>query len=481
MSAISQALDAYDIGQAERQKLAQLKTMLSREMDPVLESFYSYALGDSDIKKFFTSDSLVRHARERQKEHWMMLFSGSFDDAYLRSAKTVGEVHFRIQLPFQHYMSAYSRAASDLTKVIAAKTMSRASLSGNKSAVDTLTIVSRAMFLDAQMVIQAYFDAQSAEQDSALQAVRDGLGRISAGQPVEPIRGQAEGGSFPQRYDRLRENFNAAVIALQTINEQLVPMVQTMGLSTKEVASAVESLAGRTEQQAHALASTVSSVRELSESVKGSADTAQKVDAEAHNASSDARAAGEVVQQAVAAMQSIESSSKNIAEKITSINEIAFQTNLLALNAAVEAARAGDAGRGFAIVANEVRQLAERAAQTATEVGEIIQDSSRYVASGVERVGQTGDALERIIGNVVRVGDLISGVTQNTKSQADQLDEIRSTLDQLDTVTQANVGMVEETTAAALDLGRTQDELGDVLSRFGAVDEARSGSFESAA
>jgi methyl-accepting chemotaxis protein len=172
------------------------------------------------------------------------------------------------------------------------------------------------------------------------------------------------------------------------------------------------------------------------------------------------------VSQAVEAMKAIESSSKTIGERVNSINEIAFQTNLLALNAAVEAARAGDAGRGFAIVANEVRQLAERASLTAKEIEQIIQDSERHVASGVDRVGETGSALERIIGNVIKVGTLISEVSENAQSQAGQLQDIRTSLDQLDEVTQANVAMVEETTAAAMDLKNTQANLSEVMGQF---------------
>lgn len=468
MSTLTQTLAAYAIGEKERALLRELRDALEDRMEDVLDAFYGFALGDAQIKAFFPSDQIVEHARKRQKEHWMMMLDGSFNEAYLQSAKTIGQVHYRIQLPFQFYMSAYARAASDLSRLAAKKMLGKVSFGGKHNrAADALTVLSRTMFLDAELVIQAYFDAQSEEQTQALDAISEELGAIAGGQPATRIAGADTGGTFPVRYDALRKSFNGAVDALATVNEQLVPMITSLGLSSNEVSSAVESLAGRTEQQGHALAETAMSLRDLSESVKESAESAGQVDSEAQNASTDARKAGEVVKLAVEAMEKIEGSSKTIAERITSINEIAFQTNLLALNAAVEAAQAGEAGRGFAIVAGEVRLLAERASQTASEVEQIIQESATSVASGVERVGQTGEALDRIIGNVVTVSDLITQVTQNTKEQSQKLEGIRTSIDQLETVTQANVAMVEETTAAALDLGRTQDEIRTVLSGFG--------------
>ena len=107
-----------------------------------------------------------------------------------------------------------------------------------------------------------------------------------------------------------------------------------------------------------------------------------------------------VVTKAVAAMGDIKTSSEQIGQIIGVIDEIAFQTNLLALNAGVEAARAGDAGRGFAVVAAEVRALAQRSAQAAKEIKALISTSEAQVRQGVTLVGETGEALQRILAQV---------------------------------------------------------------------------------
>jgi methyl-accepting chemotaxis protein len=99
-------------------------------------------------------------------------------------------------------------------------------------------------------------------------------------------------------------------------------------------------------------------------------------------------------------MSRIEEASGKIDQIIGVIDEIAFQTNLLALNAGVEAARAGEAGKGFAVVAQEVRELAGRSANGRQGDQGTDLESGEEVRSGVSLVGETGEALTRIISRI---------------------------------------------------------------------------------
>ena len=117
-------------------------------------------------------------------------------------------------------------------------------------------------------------------------------------------------------------------------------------------------------------------------------------------------------------MGGIETSSKQIAKIIGVIDEIAFQTNLLALNAGVEAARAGDAGRGFAVVASEVRALAQRSADAAKEIKTLISTSTQQVDAGVRLVGETGNALGRIVAQVATMNTLVTEIAASAQEQA---------------------------------------------------------------
>ena len=91
------------------------------------------------------------------------------------------------------------------------------------------------------------------------------------------------------------------------------------------------------------------SVREISEAMTKSRETAMS--AVEQVASADAQA------------QRLTEAAKAMSGIIEMINSITSQINLLALNATIESARAGEAGRGFAVVASEVKNLANQAKQ----------------------------------------------------------------------------------------------------------------------
>ncbi|MGA7804525.1 PAS domain-containing protein [Bradyrhizobium sp.] len=97
------------------------------------------------------------------------------------------------------------------------------------------------------------------------------------------------------------------------------------------------------------------SVREISEAMVKSRQTA----ASAVDRVSDADSQTKRLSDAAQAMSGI----------VEIIGSITGQINLLALNATIESARAGEAGRGFAVVASEVKNLASQAKQAADKIG----------------------------------------------------------------------------------------------------------------
>ena len=272
--------------------------------------------------------------------------------------------------------------------------------------------------------------------------------------------------AFTPQYETLRRDFNSAAERLQAALQVIAQAAVNMDSSTREISNAADALSRRTEQQAAGLEETAAALDEITatgrKSSEGARDAARVVGA----ARGDAEKAGVVVGDAVAAMSGIEESARQISQIIGVIDEIAFQTNLLALNAGVEAARAGDAGKGFAVVASEVRALAQRSADAAKEIKTLISASTQQVEQGVGLVGQTGEALQRIVAQVAQIDSLVSEIAASAQEQATGLHEVNTAVNQLDQVTQQNAAMVEETTAASHALAQEARLLAESVARF---------------
>lgn len=124
------------------------------------------------------------------------------------------------------------------------------------------------------------------------------------------------------------------------------------------------------------------SVREISEAMTKSRQTAMNAVGEVDAADSQANQLNDAAQ----AMSGI----------VELINHITGQINLLALNATIESARAGEAGRGFAVVAAEVKNLANQAKQATDKIGTEIGNLTSISGDVVGALGKIKTAIQNV-------------------------------------------------------------------------------------
>ena len=236
--------------------------------------------------------------------------------------------------------------------------------------------------------------------------------------------------------------------------------------AASQVAAGTQDLSSRTEAQASSLEQTAAATEELASTVQHNADNAQQASQLAASATDAARRGGQVVAQVVGTMESISASSRKIADIIGVIDGIAFQTNILALNAAVEAARAGEQGRGFAVVASEVRALAQRSATAAKEIKELISESVEKVGAGNEQVSVAGQTMQEIVAGIQRVSDIVGEIAAASREQSGGIAQINQAVTHLDSVTQQNAALVEQTSAASSALQEQARQLAALAAAF---------------
>jgi methyl-accepting chemotaxis protein len=324
---------------------------------------------------------------------------------------------------------------------------------------------------DAASQRQAVESERAANEDEKTQTARSDAINIAA---LTEALDHLAGGDlthritipFSPKAESLKTNFNAAAERVQEAMKAIAATTNGVSAGSDEIARASDDLARRTEQQAASLEQTAAALDEITATVRRTATGAKEASNVVANARGDAQRSGEIVSQAVTAMTAIEGSSQQVSQIIGVIDEIAFQTNLLALNAGVEAARAGEAGRGFAVVAQEVRALAQRSADAAKEIKILISTSTQQVGAGVNLVGQTGEALQRIVEQVASIDALVNEIAASANEQSTGLHEVNVAVNQMDQVVQQNAAMVEQATAATHSLKGEAGELAALVGRF---------------
>ncbi|HMB94707.1 MAG TPA: methyl-accepting chemotaxis protein, partial [Tepidisphaeraceae bacterium] len=157
------------------------------------------------------------------------------------------------------------------------------------------------------------------------------------------------------------------------------------------------------------------------------------------------------------------------AKIIKVIDEIAFQTNLLALNAAVEAARAGEAGKGFAVVAEEVRNLAMRSAEAAKNTAGMIEESVNNARNGVAISTEVATTLAEITEASTKMNALIAEIAAASREQAQGIDQVNTSIGQMDKVTQSSAANAEESAASAEELSSQAEQMTAVVQELTAL------------
>jgi len=249
-------------------------------------------------------------------------------------------------------------------------------------------------------------------------------------------------GALPVRLRQIQINLRAVV---GDVREQ----IESFSLAADEITRGSYDLSARTESQASSLQQTSATLDHLSGTIGQSADTARQVSSNSERSTQVAQRGELAIEQAASTMHEITASSKKMGEIIGTIEGIAFQTNILALNAAVEAARAGEQGRGFAVVASEVRALAQRSGTAATEIRHLIGSSTARIADGAQQMDAAAGTVREVVTEVSLMSSLVREITNASQEQAMGIAQINEAVAQIDTMTQQNAALVEESAAAA--------------------------------
>ncbi len=474
--ALAARLSFLGLDEKAKNTLRQLVPSITKNIGPALDIFYKKVRSTPETAAFFRSEDHIQGAKKRQEGHWNVVANAQYDERYVEGVVAVGKAHARIGLEPRWYIGGYAVLVEQLIHaVIRERWPTRFARKEAQTLAEEVGVLVKAALLDMDYSITVYLDILASERKAAdearikteqeqavaLASLSDVLTKLANGDLEAKLSSEQ-----PPNFVGMASDYNASVEKLRSTIETVRSAAEEILRSTAAISDASDDLAQRTEQQAAGLEESTAALHELTQNVTLSAEGAQKAAKVVGLTLNEARASGDVVMNAVSAMGAIEKSSDEISKIIGVIDEIAFQTNLLALNAGVEAARAGEAGRGFAVVAQEVRELAQRCASAAKEIKGLISQSSSQVQTGVGLVNNAGEALDKIIGRIDEINGIVAGIASAAADQSSGLHEVNTAIGGMDTITQKNAAMVEETSAQTATLKDEVERLVTALRGF---------------
>ncbi|QKJ22505.1 methyl-accepting chemotaxis protein [Poseidonibacter lekithochrous] len=233
----------------------------------------------------------------------------------------------------------------------------------------------------------------------------------------------------------LSQSFNVGK-TLESSSDTLIKNVDMLNISSNEAAASLEETSAVLEEITSTVTNNSNNVIEMS-------NYANEVD-------TSAKEGQELAKNTSNAMSEITEQVNTINEAISVIDQIAFQTNILSLNAAVEAATAGEAGKGFAVVAQEVRNLANRSAEAAKEIKSIVELATSKASYGKSISNKMIEGYDELLHNIEKTTETIQSIAIASREQEQGITQINSAIALLDTQTQKNAVIANETKDIAM-------------------------------
>jgi methyl-accepting chemotaxis protein len=276
-----------------------------------------------------------------------------------------------------------------------------------------------------------------------------------------------------KRSERLLESIREAVTKLSTASAEILA-------STAQQASGAQ-------EQAAAVAETVTTVDQVTQTVNQAAQRAKGVGETVQRTLDVGQTGRRTVEASVAALNQLKArvestaadilrlaeQAQAIGEIIATVNDIAEQTNILALNAAIEASRAGEQGKGFAVVAAEVKALADQSKKATTQVRQILGEiqrathtavlSTEEVTKGVSEAitagGQSSQTINVLADTLGDAAQAAAQIVASAGQQATGMAQISQAMRNLDHVARQNLVATRQVEQASQNLSTLGNEL----------------------
>jgi rsbT co-antagonist protein RsbR len=214
-----------EFGDDDVDRLVALNPIAQAYAGPVIDAFYEHLLRFGETAAFFRDPDVLDRVKGLQKEYFLRLTSGSYDDLYVENRLKIGAVHERIGLPIVSYLGMYSFYLRNVaSRLMAAYQHDPEQVSGMFHSLMKL------VFLDMSFAIDTYIAQRERtieEQQRAIRELSTPVLRVRDRLLVLPIIGELDASRARQLTAGLLQSISSSRAKVVILDVTGVPSIDS--------------------------------------------------------------------------------------------------------------------------------------------------------------------------------------------------------------------------------------------------------------
>jgi rsbT co-antagonist protein RsbR len=157
-----------EFGDEDVARLEGIYDLTLEYVDAIIEGFYEHLLSFEETAVFFRDPDVLAYVKQRQREYFIRLTQGNYDEAYVEDRLRLGAVHQRIGLPVRSFLGMYAF----YLRSVAARLLDSYP-DDPARAFETFHSLMKLLFLDIGLAVDTYITQREGTIASQQEAIRE--------------------------------------------------------------------------------------------------------------------------------------------------------------------------------------------------------------------------------------------------------------------------------------------------------------------